>query len=260
MWLQSQSKQIYFTWPSTTFIWERHIVPYFKAASSKLSYILYVPAICRHHQWFLVNSTWIYVHSNQKQTKIWLIKNKNKKKTFSRPFFLLSTMLKNIQMQRSHCPPFVECHFTSTVSLAGAATGIISVSTDVLLRQTSPWYNRAGWLGIKHQLTCHKHVFCRNKSMLIATNIILLQQKFYRNKLTFVATKHVFCCDKHVCRDKEFVTTNICHLKLHFVAIKQAYFRCDKTHLLPQQANFCQDKNDTCGSPRQWYHRDCADY
>ena len=74
-WLQSQSKQIYFTWPSTTFIWGRHIIPYFKAASSKLPYILYTAAIC-HHQWFLVNSTWTTACSLKPKTNRTMINQK----------------------------------------------------------------------------------------------------------------------------------------------------------------------------------------
>ena len=55
-----------------------------------------------------------------------------------------------------------------------------------------------------------KHVFCRDKSMLVLTkvllqqqnivtaNVILLRQKFCCSKHTFVMTKDVFCHDKHV--------------------------------------------------------------
>ena len=73
-----------------------------------------------------------------------------------------------------------------------------------------------------------KHIFCRDKSMLVMTNLLsrqnyvcrdktflsqqifvmtnmcMSQQRFCRNK------QHMFCHDKHVCRDKRvFVTTKL---------------------------------------------------
>ena len=59
----------------------------------------------------------------------------------------------------------------------------------------------------KHVIVATKHVFCRDKSMLVATNIILSWQ--------------------NLCRDRRCV-------------------------LLWQTQKLCRDKNDTCGSSRQW--------
>ena len=44
----------------------------------------------------------------------------------------------------------------------------------------------------KHTFVASKHVFCLDKSMLVATN------SFCPDKYTFVATKDVFCRDKHM--------------------------------------------------------------
>ena len=133
------------------------------------------------------------------------------------------------------------------LSLAGAATSIIFVTT--------------------------KHIFCHDKSMLVATKVCLLWQNI------FVATK-VFC-DKYlswqtcVCHDRSFVTTKdvFCHDKHMFVATKVSFlwqnFCCDKimfvvikvlsqktcfvmTNTSFSQENFCRDKNNTCGSSRQY--------
>ena len=84
--------------------------------------------------------------------------------------------------------------------LAGAATSIIFVAT--------------------------KHVFCRDKSMLVGTNIT--------NK--YIAAK--------IYRHKTLVMTKIC-------SSRQALLSRQKMCLSRQ--NFYRDKNDTCGSSRQWY-------
>ena len=110
---------------------------------------------------------------------------------------------------------------------------------------THPWLNE---LGIRKSRggfastggSCHKYPFCcgktrvlsrqryvwqifdtciilsRQKTCFVAKNMCLTnmsRQNFCWDKIMFVAIKHVFCRDKHVCRDK----------------------------------------NDTCGSSRQWY-------
>ena len=75
------------------------------------------------------------------------------------------------------------------VSFAGAATSTILVET--------------------------KHVFCRDKSMLVATSIIFSQQNiFVVTKLRVLLRQTRICRDKHV-----FVATNTCLLRL-FVATK----------------------------------------
>ena len=126
------------------------------------------------------------------------------------------------------------------VLLAGAATSIIFVATKVVLccdksmlvatkllsRQTysccKKTFVATNICRDKHifvvTICCcdkltfvtTKHVFCRDKSMLVrttklsqqknivATNVLFVQQKFCCSKHTFVMTKDVFCYDKHM--------------------------------------------------------------
>ena len=73
------------------------------------------------------------------------------------------------------------------------------------MKCVSPWYNRTGWLGVKHQLTylliiggsCHKSHFRRNKSF-VTTNLC-------RDKHTFVATKDMLGRDKPMLYRQIFV-------------------------------------------------------
>ena len=87
----------------------------------------------------------------------------------------------------------------------------------------------------KRVFVATKHVFCRDKSMLVtkllsrqkdfvATNIILSPQNFCHDKYTFVATKDVFCRDTHV-----FVATKVCFSHI-FVATKHVF--CLDKHAL----------------------------
>ena len=80
-----------------------------------------------------------------------------------------------------------------TVSLAVAATSIISVATNMCFVMT-------------------KHVFCCDKSMLVLVTKCLSRQKYFCHDKTFVATnicrdivlsQHAFCC----CRHTFFVTS-----------------------------------------------------
>ena len=142
------------------------------------------------------------------------------------------------------------------VSLAGAATSIIFVTTKVLSQQTC---------------VMTKHVFCCDKSMLVATtkNVMtkwcLLQQNFCHNKYllrqtcvchnkfchdkhVFVATKvclswQTFCCDKIM-----LVATNICHDKTFVATIFVVKKNCEKTFdtrstLLSWQTHVCCKKH-----------------
>ena len=78
----------------------------------------------------------------------------------------------------------------------------------------------------KHVFVATKHVFCRNRSMLVVKKL-LSQQTYF-------------------CHDKTFVATNICHDK-HFVATKvllrQAYFCCNKHMFVTTKHNFCHNKS-----------------
>ena len=123
-------------------------------------------------------------------------------------------------------------HRCLDLSLAGAATSIIFVMTSTCL----------SW----------QHTF------FVATKVCLPRQSFCFDKIIFVATKYF-------CRKKSFSATNTC-------LSQQAYFGCDKRPVLSRQTSVtfvatnichsktfvaantcCRDKNDTCGSSRQWY-------
>ena len=65
------------------------------------------------------------------------------------------------------------------LSLAGAATSIIFIATNVLSQQTGVCHD-------KHVFVMTKRVICHNESMLVATNLILLQRKYACHDKTFV--------------------------------------------------------------------------
>ena len=83
-----------------------------------------------------------------------------------------------------------------TVSLAGAATSIIFVATNVFVAT--------------------KYVFCRNKSMLVAKKPLLRQTYFCicHGELTFVATNT--CLSQ---QNTSFVTTKVCLSRQTFCKI-----------------------------------------
>ena len=108
------------------------------------------------------------------------------------------------------CNPFsAPCKKTYILPLAGAATSIIFVATNVLLQQNT--------LLLLQKYACHdkpNYVCC--DEAFVVTNIILLQQTFCRGKLTFVGTniclsQQIFCHNKkYAHHNKTFVTTNVC--------------------------------------------------
>ena len=127
-----------------------------------------------------------------------------------------------------------------------------------------------------------QEMFCRDKNMFVATKVLSWQAYFYHDKrcgfFVVVATKlllwQIFntcfvvtsmllsqqkkCCvitntylsQEMFCRDKNmFVSTKqqkFCRDKHTFIMTK------DRCFLLLLWQNFCHDKNDTCGSFRQW--------
>ena len=74
----------------------------------------------------------------------------------------------------------------------------------------------------------HKDHFCSDKSS-VATNTY-----FWRQNTSFVATKE-------------------CLARQNTCLSRQAYFRHDKRRVLSREKRVCRDKDDTCGSSRQWY-------
>ena len=98
------------------------------------------------------------------------------------------------------------------LSLAGAATSIIFVATNLLSRQTR---------------------ICRHKSF-VATNTCLPPQKFCRDKHVFAATKHVLT--------KAFVATKLCLSRQRF---------CRDKHTFVATKDVLWHEHDTCGSSRQ---------
>ena len=120
------------------------------------------------------------------------------------------------------------------VSLQGTATSSIFVATNVLLRPTD--------------VCREKHVFCRHKHVFVVTNVLSGHAYFCRDKRRILLRQILFVAT-NVSRDKVLVR------KKHFVATKlwsrQAYFCRDKRRLC-REKNVRRDKNDTCGSSRQW--------
>ena len=141
------------------------------------------------------------------------------------------------------------CQTTSPITLTGAATSVIFVTTKVLLQLTHVYFMCLSWQNtFKHVFAMTKHVFCCDKSTLVATKLLSQQisvatntclyksmrvswqnyichdkhvfvttKVLCRNKHIFVMTKDVFCCDNHM-----FVATKVCvrHDKIMFVATK----------------------------------------
>ena len=128
------------------------------------------------------------------------------------------------------------------VSLAGNAKSIIFVATNDLSRQntcfvaTKVCLLRQNFCRDKNTCLSRQNTsFGREKSMLLATKCLSRQTRVY-------LSWQKFWKDKQFCRDKRFVATNI-HM---FVATKDVICRDKHVFVTP-------DKNDTCGSSRQWY-------
>ena len=121
----------------------------------------------------------------------------------------------------------------SMLSLVGAAASTIFVATKVLLTK------------------------------LFVTTIFLLWQNFYHDKYLcvchdkcFVATKLCLSPRKYVCRHKSFVMTTHFRQDKRCVLSQQTHVCHDKQLFWRKMClswqNICPDKNDTCGSSRQW--------
>ena len=83
-----------------------------------------------------------------------------------------------------------------------------------------------------------KHVFCHNKSMLVATNIMLLRQA--RVSL-FVTIKCLLPWQKYACHDKTFVMTNTC--LLWQICVTTKIFCCGKHTFVVTKEVFCHNKH-----------------
>ena len=102
-------------------------------------------------------------------------------------------------------PPLYHC-CTASLSLAGAATSIIFVATNVLLclsRQNC--LSREKLCLDKHTFIATKDVFCHDKHMFVVTNVCLSRQKFCRNEHVFIATKETFV---HVDKPYQYNTSS----------------------------------------------------
>ena len=145
---------------------------------------------------------------------------------------------------------------------------------------------------------CHKYHFCHNKTCLLSQQIYFCCDKTFvmtiicHDKHKFVTTKLLsqqayFCPDKpvfwhdksmlvatqlllfvatNICREKSFVATKIfCHDKHNFTFVVASIrflwqITCFvATNMCLSWQRFCRDKNDTCGSSHQCYHRDQRD-
>ena len=103
------------------------------------------------------------------------------------------------------------------LSLAGAATSIIFVTTKVLSQQI------------------HLCLLSRQNTSFVVTKVCLSRQNFCLNKIMFVTTKHLLgqTC---VCHNKTFVMTTIlllqqkmCFVMTYTCLLQQKYACCDKT-------------------------------
>ena len=131
----------------------------------------------------------------------------------------------------------------------------------VLSRQTCVCCNKRVFVATKHVLLWQIYA-CRNKNMLQQTSVCrdktFVAANICFNKHNFVPTSILLSwltqvCLLHqnyVCHDKYLSQQNI------FVMTKlllwQTYFCSDKRHVLSKQTRVCRNKNDTCGSSRQW--------
>ena len=135
------------------------------------------------------------------------------------------------------------------ISVAGAATSFfvfVFISTNVLSRETRVCRD-------KHVYITTKHVFCRDKSMLVATKLhdkimFVMTKRLSRQTFVFVSTKDV-SRQAYFCRNKRRVC--VFRNKSMLVATKalsrQTRICCNKNILSRQTAfsrhNFCQDKH-----------------
>ena len=114
------------------------------------------------------------------------------------------------------------------------------------------------WARTYHWLEQPQYHFYHNKSMLVATKVLLWQMYFCCDR-TFVTNmcllqkkQHPLAQQKYACRDKHvFVRTNICCHKsfvtTNIILSQQKVCRSKHIYIY-----FCCNKNDTCGSSRQW--------
>ena len=169
---------------------------------------------------------------------------------------MLHTYTPHFPFQKNSSDQFIDCSPVDDwiISLAGAATSIIFVTTKVLSRQTR--------CDKTQSLSWQKCARC-DKVMFVATNMCFLHN--------FVATKVLswqvyFCHDKHMLvMTKHVKSLNFCHNKIMFVATKvlswQNIFSCGKfchnRHIFVTTKDvFCRtillSQQKLYGSPRQW--------
>ena len=83
----------------------------------------------------------------------------------------------------------------------------------------------------KHMLVVIKHVFCHDKSMLVATKVFVATKLC----LLFLSWQN-FCCDRHVFVMTKVLLQHVCHDKHNFVATTSCLFKasfcCHKRHVL----------------------------
>ena len=160
--------------------------------------------------------------------------------------------------------------FVATNVLSGQDTSFVEtkvclsfVATKVCLSfvATNIFLSRQNYIClVKHVFVATKHIFCRDKSMLV----VCLDKSMLvvcRDKYIFVATKLYLSGQTRFCRDRtrllsrQKYTCRDIRDKIMFVSTKvlsqQAYFCRDKRCVLSRQTRVCRDKNDTCGSSRQ---------
>ena len=123
-------------------------------------------------------------------------------------------------------------HLPGHLSLVGAATSIIFVATKLFCSD-------------KHVLIMTKHVFCCHTSMLAVLKLLWQQTWFCHEQNWLLSRQTCVCRDKtclllwqkYACQDKTFVATSML---------------LSQRKMCLSWQKFSRDKNDTCGSPRQW--------
>ena len=119
------------------------------------------------------------------------------------------------------------------VSLAGAATSIIFVTTNTCLSwQTMSFVVTK--ICLPQQNFCWYEVILLQQNFFVCQQVCLLQQKYAYHDKTFVATK--LCLLWQI-----FVVTNM-FVMTNKILLWQAYFCHNKGHVLSRQTHVCHNK------------------
>ena len=120
----------------------------------------------------------------------------------------------------------------------------------------------------KHVCVVTKHVFCRNKSILVTTKLLLWQivtniifvvtKVLSQQAYFFLASKHIFCHEKSMLVAIKLLSQQTCLLRQKYFVMTNIIllwqtFCCSKHAFVTTKDMFCRNKHDACGTSRQWY-------